>query len=301
MAEVARLGIDIGGTMIKAVGGRGARDRPGGILDLEAARRLEVPTPTTRGGLIDAVSGLIESLGGGEGPVGVASPGLAGRDNRSIHWMRGRLSAVEGLDWSAALGREAAVLNDAHAATLGEAWAGAAAGRSDVVMLTLGTGVGGGVICGGRLLQGATGRAGHLGHITLDLDGERDIVNTPGSLEDWVGNHTVAARTGFGSTSELVAAVGRGEPAAEAHWDRTLHALACGVGSLINAFDPEVVVLGGGIAQAGEAALFGPLAEKLAEVEWRPTGSGVPVVPAELGPWAGAVGAARFAETEFGV
>lgn len=280
------IGIDIGGTNLKAV-------RVGEAGEVLAQDHR--PTPDDRAGLIEAVGQVLDGLGGASS-VGVSSPGLAGADNRSIRWMRGRLDCIEGLDWSVALGREAWVLNDAHAAMFGEAWVGAAAGKGHVVMLTLGTGVGGGVLVDGKLLQGATGRAGHLGHITLDLGGEPDIVNTPGSLEDLVGDHTVAARTGgrFADTAALVAAAGAGDADARRAWDKMVHALACGVVSLVNAFDPEVVVLGGGIARAGEA-LFGPLGEKLDHIEWRPTGRGVPVVPAALGDRAGAMGAARFA------
>jgi len=89
------------------------------------------------------------------------------------------------------------------------------------------------------------------------------------------------------------AAAGGDERAAEM-WARSIRALACGIASIVNAIDPEVVVLGGGIAAAGEA-LFEPLVRELDEVEWRPTGVGVRLVPAELGDMAGAFGAARNA------
>jgi glucokinase len=116
--------------------------------------------------------------------LGVAAPGLAAMDGRSISHMPGRLEALQGLDWTAALGRAAAVpvLNDAHAALLGEVWKGSASGRSHVVMLTLGTGVGGAVLADGRLLKGTLGRAGHLGHTSLNPSGRQDVVGTPGSL-----------------------------------------------------------------------------------------------------------------------
>ncbi|MEE9403590.1 MAG: ROK family protein [Algisphaera sp.] len=280
------LGIDIGGTNIKAV----RVDASGKVQ-----KRLDTPTPSDRDVLVATVRDLVKQLEGHKGPIGVASPGLAASDNRSIRWMRGRLEAVEGLAWPEALGQPAVVLNDVHAATMGEAWVGAATGLQHVVMLTLGTGVGGGAICNGQLLQGAFGRAGHLGHITLDLDGPVDIVKTPGSLEDWVGNHNVQARTGFESTAKLVAAVAQGNAQAAKHWDRTLHALTCGIVSLINVFDPQAIVLGGGIAKAGEEALFKPLREKLDRYEWRPLDQPVPILPAEMGDLAGAVGAARFA------
>ena len=287
------VGIDIGGTRIKAV----RLDASGTVLG--SAQR---DTSDERGALVEQVKALLADLGTERGePIGIASPGLAGRDNRAIQWMRGRLDCVEGLDWTQQLARPAVVVNDAHAATLGEARLGAAAGKAHVVMLTLGTGVGGGVLVEGRLLQGAIGRAGHLGHISLDAQGEPDIVNTPGSLEDLVGAHSLAAQSEgrFHEIAELSAAVERGDAAARELWDRRVDALAAGIVSLINAFDPEVVILGGGVAAAG-ATLFEPLRERLNQWEWRPLGAPVPVVPAALGEQAGAIGAARFASEQAG-
>jgi uncharacterized phosphosugar-binding protein len=210
--------------------------------------------------------------------------------------MPGRLRGLEGFDWARALGAPVAVLNDSHAALLGEAWKGAAAGGRDVVLLTLGTGVGGAVLTGGRLLTGHLGRGGHLGHLSLDPDGPPDVTGMPGSLEGAIGNCTLAQRSGghFRDTRELVEAHRRGDARATAVWLESVRRLACGVASIVNAVDPEVVVLGGGIALAGEA-LFGPLARFLDGVEWRPGGRRVRVVPAVLGDHAGALGAARHA------
>jgi glucokinase len=188
------------------------------------------------------------------------------------------------------------VLNDAHAALLGEIHAGAARGRRHAYLLTLGTGVGGAVFADGRLLTGRIGRAGHLGHLCLDPDGAPDITRLPGSLEDAIGDQTVAARSGhrFTATDQLVAAYAAGDAEAAAVWRRGIRALACAIASLNNILDPELVILGGGITAAGEH-LFGPLARELDQVEWRPLGQGVPVVRATLGEWAGAVGAAFHA------
>ncbi|WP_200761117.1 ROK family protein [Poriferisphaera corsica] len=301
-SEVVSIGIDIGGTNIKAV----CVDDAGVVLErLNAPSCDDVDQLTKR--VIDIVNRLDERGESDDGvrrvSVGISSPGLVARDHRSIRWMRGRLEAVEGLDWSEVLGRDVFVLNDAHAATMGEAWVGAASDRDDVVLLTLGTGVGGGVIMNGRLLEGAIGRAGHLGHICMDVDGERDIVKMRGSFEDLIGDHTVEVRTGYVSTAALVTAVESGERGACEHWERWLKVLACGVASLINVFDPEVVVIGGGISKAGRL-LFDGLAEQMDEVEWRPLedekaemngGSCVEIMAAELGDMAGAVGVARFA------
>jgi glucokinase len=230
--------------------------------------------------------------------IGIAAPGLAAKDGRSIAWMQGRLAGVEGLDWTKHLGREhlVPVLNDAHAALLGELWRGAAVGARDAVLLTLGTGVGGAIVCDGRLLRGHLGRAGHLGHLSLDPAGSPDIVGAPGSIEDAIGDHTVHRRTGgrFRSTEALVAAHRAGNADASRTWLASVKSLAAAIASIINAVDPEVVILGGGIARAGDA-LFDPLRRYLDDFEWRPGGEAVRVIPAALGEQAGAIGAAWHA------
>ena len=289
-ASPCSVGIDIGATNIKAV-----------CVTSEGHElaRTTVPTPVGREKLIDGVRGVLAGFAELSAQfLGVSSPGLAARDGRSIGWMRGRSDAVQGLDWSEALGRDdlVPVLNDAHAATLGEAWQGAARGCDDVVLLTLGTGIGGGIVVGGKLLRGHLGRAGHLGHLCLDIDGPPDICRTPGSFEEAVADCGVHRRSAgrFSTTEEVVKAAAQGDARAADMWARSIRALACGIASIANAVDPGIVVLGGGIATAGDA-LFRPLARQLDEVEWRPTGFGVRVVPAELGNMAGAFGAARNA------
>jgi glucokinase len=111
-----------------------------------------------------------------------------------------------------------------------------------------------------------------------------------------IGECTVRERTGgrYASTAALVAAHLAGDADATKIWRRSIYALACAVASAINVIDPEIVVIGGGIANAGDA-LFHPLTAELDRVEWRPAGHRVPIVPAALGEWAGALGAARNA------
>ncbi|MDZ4657334.1 MAG: ROK family protein [Bythopirellula sp.] len=285
------LGIDIGGTRIKAV----ATQTDGTLVD----QRVEGSVSNVPA-LIEIVTELVNSFDLGEVPLGISAPGIASRDNRSIAWMRGRMQAVEGLKWCEHLGRDVWVLNDAHAATLAEACIGAARGHSNVLLLTLGTGVGGGVILNGQLLQGATGRAGHLGHIALDQNASPDIVGIPGSLEDCIGNHNIYERSGhrFSSTTKLLEAMQAGDAQARECWEKSVRGLAVGIASLVNCFDPELVVLGGGVSVA-QSLLFDPLQQYLDRFEWRPHGVGVPVVPAKLGELAGAIGAARFAALRF--
>jgi glucokinase len=288
------IGIDLGGTQIKAV----AVTATGEVLD-----RAEYPTEDDAAvawaeRIREHIARLEGERGGAAEWIGLAAPGLAAADARSIAWMQGRLDAVQGLDWTEWLqsARTVPVLNDAQAALLGEVWQGAAAGCRNAVLLTLGTGVGGGVLVDGRLLKGQIGRAGHVGHICLDTDAPLDIVRTPGSLEDAIGNCTIAARSHgrFTSTEPLVSAHLAGDVDASAVWLRSVYQLACGIATLVNVVDPEVVILGGGIARAG-AALFEPLERFLEHVEWRPDGHQVRVVPAMLGEFAGAIGAARYA------
>lgn len=285
------FGIDIGGTRTKAA----LVDTEGTVL-----ATAEQETQYEEAALIALVCDLVEQHAPVDTPIGIGSPGLASADNRSIGWMQGRLDAVEGLVWCERLGRNACwVLNDAHAATLGEAWLGAAAGVQNALILTLGTGVGGGVVLNGELFQGPTGRAGHFGHITVNAHGAPDIVGTPGSLEDAVGNHTVEDRTQgrFPDTADLVAAYEAGDQDAAHRWRKSVEILAAGLTSLINTFDPEVIVVGGGIAKCGPL-LFDPLHEAMERFEWRPFGKRVHIVPAKLGGMAGSIGAARFASLQ---
>ena len=287
------LGIDVGATNVKAV----AVTASGEVLRRDCFETRDGDAPTWPTVVKDYVARVGAEL---QSPrwIGVACPGLVGRDGSSIAWMQGRMAAVQGFDWTKHLERNelVPVLNDAHAALLGETWLGAGVGAKDVVLLTLGTGVGGAVMCDGSLLRGAIGRAGHLGHISLDPNGRRDIVGTPGSLEDAIGDCKIRARSEgrFGSTVELLESVQSGDESASRIWADSIQALAAGIASIINCVDPEVVILGGGISRAG-AMLTEPLARRLDEIEWRPLGGRVRIVTAALSDHAGALGAARNA------
>jgi glucokinase len=211
-----------------------------------------------------------------------------------------RLQGLEGLIWSEYLKTPFAipVLNDAHAALLGEVWIGAARGFQDVILLTLGTGVGGAAMVDGRLLRGHIGRAGHLGHMSLDPNGPPDCTGTPGALELAIGNCTIEQRSGgrFKTTHDLVDAHEAGDKNATAVWLTSVKALAAAICSFVNILDPEAAIIGGGIARADDL-LFKPLSEFLDTMEWQPGGQRVKLLPAQLGEFAGAAGAAHNAFT----
>ncbi len=294
MTSRPSIGIDLGGTFIKAA-----------IVDSNSGSVLRTVTRPTRDGewregvpefahgVLLCVEELEHAAGKKELAVGLSAPGLAADTGTAIRWMPGRMHGIEGFDWEHFLDRRVRVLNDAHAAMLGEVWVGAARSVKNAFMLTLGTGVGGAVYADGRLLKGHIGRAGHLGHISINADGAVDAFQTPGSLEQAMGNQTVRQRTGgrFETTHALVEAAIAGDSQAILWWGVSLRALAVAVASLVNVLDPEVVVIGGGIAIGAGDAIIVPLRREIARFEWQPGGCAVRVELAQAGDWAGAVGA----------
>ncbi len=288
------IGVDLGGTNIKIV----AVSEEGQTLERSTCE-TQTNSPAS---WVETIRQRIKEIEKNQAEsarwIGLAAPGLAARDNLSIASMPGKLRGLEGLNWTDSLrtSNPIPVLNDAHAALLGETWIGAAVGYRNAVLLTLGTGVGGAILADGRLIKGHLGRAGHLGHISLNPDGPPDIVGTPGSLEQTIGNSTLAARSAgrFTSTRQLVEAHLHGDGNATKIWLRSVHNLAAGITSIINALDPEIIIIGGGISQAGPA-LFDPLAGFMETIEWRPQGQPVRIIPAALGDFAGTLGAACYA------
>jgi glucokinase len=290
-SPVYSIGIDLGGTHIKAV----AITARGKVLAEVTTATEDTGKRTWAGNVRNAVRQIETKVGKGSAGIGVAAPGLPSKRGDSIAYMPGRLPGLEGLVWRRYLGssRFVPVLNDAQAALLGEAWLGAARNAKDIVLLTLGTGVGGAAMVDGHSLRGHIGRAGHFGHLSLNPNGPPDVARCPGSLEDAIGDCTVKARSQgrFKSTLELVRASQRDDKEARLIWLTSVRALAAAVSSLINVLDPQVVVIGGGIANAG-AALFRPLREFLDRFEWRPGAHKARIVRARLGDRAGAFGAA---------
>ncbi|ADB38662.1 ROK family protein [Spirosoma linguale] len=287
------IGIDLGGTRIKGV-----------LIDTNTGTVLhQLITPTGDGksghwkrAVAETIWALNQQAAEPVQGIGLSAPGLPTPDNTAIACMPGRLQGLEGFDWSAYLGQPVRVLNDAHAALMAEARFGALKGVQHGLMLTLGTGVGGGLLLNGHLYQGFFQMAGHLGHVTVNADSVHpDITSMPGSLEDAIGNVTVGRRS-FGrytNTHELLDGYRRGEPLATQVWLTSIRHLAVSMASLANAFSPEIMVLGGGIMQA-DRDLLDPLQTFFDLFEWRPAGKATTIRRAYYEEWAGAIGAAAF-------
>jgi len=300
------IGIDLGGSNIKGV-----------LLNAEGEviHQLAKVTETgsgynNKGGqhwkqtVSEMIAELKSKSNNSVDAIGLAAPGLPNENNSAIQVMPSRLEGIENLVWTDYLDeKEVWVLNDAHAALIAEARFGVGQGVKNIVMLTLGTGVGGGVLINGELYQGNYQMAGHLGHMILDVDSEDSgIVGMPGTLENAVGDATVLKRS-FGrikSTHELVEAYQRGDAFASYVWLNTVRKLALGLCSLCNFISPELIILGGGITKAGDA-LYKPLADFIEVYEWKNTGKKTPIKQARYGDMAGAVGAAGFAFDKVGV
>jgi glucokinase len=290
------IGIDLGCTNIKGV----LIDEDGNILAQRRQETNEQNDQHWKGSVASMISELQHESSTIVNNIGLSAPGLANADNTCIACMPGRLPGLENFNWSEFTGQQIFVLNDAHAALMAEAAFGAAKGMQHAFLLTLGTGVGGGILINGQLYQGLSQMAGHLGHITVDADNPNmDVTNMPGSIEDAIGNLSIAKRSmgKFNTTFELVAAYKRGDSFATWLWLSSVRKLAISIASAINVLSPEAVIIGGGISLAGDD-LIKPLHDFLDLYEWRPGGKKTPMKLAQFSDLAGAIGAAGFSLTK---
>jgi glucokinase len=293
----ATIGIDLGGTRIKAV----AIDAGGNLLHESYQPTNDGDHRVWKQAVAAAVSDLRRKLPGQTPAIGLSAPGLPNENNDAISFMPGRMEGLENYYWKDLFRQPAYVLNDGVAAMLGEAKFGAARNKKHVVMITLGTGVGGAILIDGKPYQGAFNKAGHIGHMVIDEEGDPDVTGMPGSLEECIGNCTIEKRTNgrFHSTHELLAAHKKGDKFASETWLRSVKRLALGLASVTNFLSPEVIVLGGGITEAGNE-LFEPLQDYMDQYVWQPGGVKTPIVKASFGDLAGAIGAACFAMSKSG-
>lgn len=209
-----------------------------------------------------------------------------------------------------AYGLAAMLENDATAAAAAEHRYGAGAGTRNMVYLTISTGVGGGVVIDGHLYRGASGNGGELGHVTVDWRGRPCRgCGRRGCLEAYVSGTSVAERareelaasaepSSLASlerlrASDVAAAAAAGDAVAARVWDATVDALACGLTSIVNVFEPELVVIGGGVSAVGEQ-LLAPVRRRVRADAMKPAGDSVGIVRAALGDRVGVVGAAAI-------
>jgi glucokinase len=200
--------------------------------------------------------------------------------------------------------------NDANCATYGEWWLGAARGGRNVIGVTIGTGVGGGIIIDRKVYHGSTDAAGEIGHITVDLNGRQCGCGNYGCLEAYASGSAIAGRArealardessilpelAGGDVSKITAALvyqaaGLGDAVALELVRDTARFLGTGIANLLNIFNPDVVVIAGGVTQAGEA-LFGPLRTEVRRRAFKSVSEACRIVPGTLPGTAGVVGA----------
>lgn len=313
----ASVGVDVGGTKILAV----LLDPAGRVL---AEARHSTPLAADAPGIAvaDAVGRALVELSQASGtelaglPVGVGVPGMLSRTGRLV--FAPNLQSASGADLAGVmatrLGRAVELANDADAAAVAEHQLGAARGIDEFVMVTLGTGIGGGVFSEGRLLRGANGFAGEIGHLVIDTSGPRCPCGKRGCWERYASGAGVARLAREAATAgRLPTLVGRLGDAEAVRGEDVTHAaaagdrealavleevgwwLALGLSNLAAVLDPACFVLGGGLAEASEQLLPATrrhLVGLLEAGELRPE---LPVVAAELGYRAGAIGAGLLA------
>lgn len=303
------LGIDIGGVQIKA----GMVDEKGAIL---ASRTIATPTDldTFLPSLQDAVRWLLEATSLPAG-VGVGCKGIINPDSTQVETLPGTLHYLQGLRLSDLVGLPLDVPvfadNDARVAMAGEMVWGAARGHDDVLMLTLGMGVGGAVVANGRLLRGHGGVAGHLGHLTVEPDGARCACGNRGCLETvfsaraieaeaWSAVHRGCASSltrlfreqpQLATCRTVFQAATEGDSLAGEIVSRAIHRLAAALAGLLHVFDPELIILGGQVADAGDGLLL-PLQEEVWSRSRNLLGRDVPIVEQQVSDKSGIVGAA---------
>jgi glucokinase len=290
------IGVDVGGTKTLAA-----------VVNQQGEIEEQILRPTEQSSqeaLLAGLDAMVEELRNGReiGALGFGIPSrIDQRSGRAVASVNIPLAEIDFRDrMRARHGLPVGIDNDANAATMGEWHTGAAKGARFVVMLTLGTGVGGGLILDGRPYRGTTGVGAELGHIVIGLDGPLCGCGGHGHLESYatgrVADRAAQELYGEGSSGkELVAKGHDGDPNAIDALTEIGRHLGAGIASLVNVFEPEVVVIGGGFGSSAGELLLGPARDVLAVEGLVPARDTVRVIPAELGFYAGVIGAGMIA------
>lgn len=281
------VAIDLGGTKVAA-----AVVTPRGVI----RHRTSDPVDTSsRDAVVDQISRIALPLVHDSVGVGIAVPGLVRRDGtvwapNLPGWDMVPLAAL----LTERLGRPVFVESDRNCVVLGEAWAGAARGKGDVIVLIIGTGIGAGILSGGRLIRGAHELSGCAGWMIV-TDEENDLTRRSGALEALVAGPAVARAFGTATLDAAIAAR-NGDGSARAVFEKTGRILGRAVANLISLFDPEVIVLTGGLSNASD--LYIDELRRTARLYAQPLSAPmVTVVVSTLQMDANLLGAARLALT----
>ena len=294
------LSIDIGGTAVKM----GLVDHEGAIQARHEASvcfdHYQTPILTTV--IREAQAFLARESAQIEG-IGVSATGQVDDRAGAVIGTNGKIPHYEGAqikhDMEAAFGVPVFALNDANAAALGECFAGRAKGVQNVLMVTLGTGVGGGIVLGGKIFGGTRGIAGELGHFTLYQDGPRCPCGKRGCFESYAAT-TALVRRAKEATGEadmngriVFSRAADGDQAMLAVLSAWIDDIAAGISGLVHIFNPQMVLIGGGVS-AQEALLIAPLRERVLRSVMPRFAECLQLEAATLGNDAGMIGAARF-------
>ncbi|MBK1832772.1 ROK family protein [Roseibacillus ishigakijimensis] len=300
------IGIDFGGTTVKIGVVQGSE-----ILD--KAPPIATQDYTSAPPLIDDIARTAEALRArfpGIAAVGAGMPGFVDFPTGRVH----RLTNVEGWtniflkkELEDRLRLPATIDNDANAMAYAEWKLGAGRGFNHLVALTLGTGVGGGLVIDGKLARGANSVGSELGHVSINYKGRTGPYGNHGGLEEYIGNNEIVARArelyreaghrlslDDCSPKTLAESALEGDPVALRVWDGIAEKLACALTSTVFLLNPEAIIIGGGVSKAGDL-LFLPLKEKLFSQIGEPFKENLQLLPAHFGNEAGMLGAANQA------
>jgi glucokinase len=238
---VSRVGIDVGGTKCFGV----LVDENGQVV-----RDVRYPTPPADE-LIDLLQSMFIELDG-SASLGIGVPGLITTDGviKASPNMRGAKNVPVGPELRSRLGVAVHVENDATMAAYGEWKIGAARGAQNAVMVTLGTGIGGGIVMGGELHRGANGFTGEIGHMVVQRDGVECVCGRRGCWERYASGSALKMLSGGMSGEEVFAAYARGDAHVQKVVAEFADWIAVGLANMTNICDPEIIVVGGGVVQS---------------------------------------------------